>query len=162
MPYPTQGRFQKDESSQPARAETRQQKWSMPCLALLSRSVMLEKQHANLGNPSSEARSKTSCGVTPQQSSESGKVLWPLLRGLPLAGGGGPGALARFAAARSLTARSLTLAFQTTTLSLRQATPFASQPESQRRQISQIETWDRIAPGVLFVGPCTGLAAPTA
>lgn len=71
----------------------------------------------------------------------------------------GWGDLARFAAARSLTARSLTLAFQTTTLSLRQATPFASEPGPRGDKSRRSKPGTGLPPG--FVGwACTGLAAP--
>lgn len=74
-------------------------------------------------------------------------------------GAPGWGDLARIAAARSLTARSLTLAFQTTTLSLRQATPFASDPGPRGDKSRRSKPGTGLPPG--FVGwACTGLAAP--
>lgn len=73
---------------------------------------------------------------------------------------GGPEDLARFAAARSLTARSLTLAFQTTTLSLRQATPFASEPGPRGDKSRRSKPGTGLPPGVLFVGPARGWLRP--
>lgn len=86
VPYPTHRRFQKAESSHLVSHSVanrhnlgRQTKLSVPysALAVGLSPVMLEVLDTSLGNPSSEAESKTSCGVTPQQSSALGQVLWP-------------------------------------------------------------------------------------